>query len=49
MMFRKKPDQTYEDLVQAIQVLSMEACIDMEERDRESMTAKVFVAAVVDL
>ena len=48
MTWRKKPEQTWEDLAQEIEVLSLKAYGGMEERYRDSMAAKAFVEAVVD-
>ena len=46
--YRKKPEQSWEDLAQEIEVLSLKAYEGMEERFRESMVAKALVEAVVD-
>ena len=43
----KKPDQTWEDLAQEIELLSMKAHVGKEERNRESMATKAFVEAVI--
>ena len=43
MTYRKKPEQTWEDLAKEIEVLSIKAYGRMEERYRDSMTAKAFV------
>ena len=48
MTYRKKPDQTWEDLAQEIEVLSIKAYRGMEERYRDSMAAKAFVEAVME-
>ena len=48
MTDRKKPDQTWEDLAQEIEVLLIKTYRGMEERYRDSMAAKAFVEAVID-
>ena len=48
MTYRKMPDQTWKDLAQEIEVLSIKAYRGMEERYRDSMAAKPFVEAVID-
>ena len=46
--YRKKPDQSWEDLAQEMERLSIKAYAGMEEKYRDSMAAKAFVEAVVD-
>ena len=46
--YRKKPDETWEDLAQKIETLALKAYRGMEEKFRESMAAKAFVEAVVE-
>ena len=46
--YRKKPEQTWEDPTQEIEVLSIKACRGMEETKRDSMAAKAFMEAVTD-
>ena len=48
MTYRKKSEQTWEDLAQEKEVLSIKAYGGMEETYRDSMAAKAFVEAVVD-
>ena len=48
MTHKKKPDQSWKDSAQEIEVFSMKAYLGMEERYRESMAAKIFVEDVVD-
>ena len=47
MTYRKKPDHTWENLTQEIEVLSIKTYRGMEERFRDSMAAKAFVEAVI--
>ena len=46
--YRKKTDQSWEDLAQEMERLSIKAYSGMEEKYRDSMAAKAFVEAVVD-
>ena len=46
--YRKKADETWEDLAEKIETLALKAYRGMEERFRESMSAKAFCEAVVE-